>query len=234
MKAIYFSVLFFFMVSNGYGIGGKPDTLQVNRTSEFEPDGKGSHANWDIAPWQNLAQLDSGLTGYDTRFKVMYSGRGLYVLFDGLDKKITTTYDGDFDNLFNGDVFEVFLHPTQSDPLYLEYEINALNKELVLLIPNMRGRSMGWRPWHYEGERLVKKNVFVTREADSMVKWTAEFFIPFRLLEPMQNIRPKKGDSWHANFYRLDYDNGSMVKWSWSPVEKSFHEFEKYGVIKFN
>jgi hypothetical protein len=39
--------------------------------------------------------------------------------------------------------------------------------------------------------------------------------------------------TWHANFYRLDYDSGSQVKWAWAPVESSFHEFQRFGSIVF-
>jgi len=58
-------------------------------------------------------------------------------------------------------------------------------------------------------------------------------FFPYRILNPLLNVPPVSGTRWNANFCRLDYDSGSMVKWAWSPVEKSFHEYKKYFSILF-
>jgi hypothetical protein len=74
----------------------------------------------------------------------------------------------------------------------------------------------------------------VHQENNEMYKWTAELYFPLNLFEPLQNIEVKKGIYWNANFYRLDYDSGKMIKWSWAPINKSFHEFEKFGVLLFN
>jgi hypothetical protein len=63
--------------------------------------------------------------------------------------------------------------------------------------------------------------------------WSAELFIPFALLSPLQNTPPSKGTVWHANFCRLDYDFGKMMKWSWSPVKQSFHEFRAFRPVRF-
>lgn len=210
------------------------DTLLVKATDDFEIDGAGKNSNWSSAEWVPLKQLDKGPRDYDTRYKVLYSSTGLYVLFNGRDKKITSPYTNDFDDLFNADVFEVFLHPDSNTPLYFEYEISPMEKELVLLIPNLKGHFMGWRPWHYEGNRLVKKKVHLKKENEQLQEWSAEIFFPYTLLNPLPIVPPKKGDLWHANFYRLDYDAGPMVKWAWSPVEKSFHEVTKFGVLKFD
>jgi hypothetical protein len=179
-----------------------------------------------------LNPLDPGLT-YSSRFKILYSETGIYVLFDGEDSLVTTTYTEDFDDLYNADVFEVFFHPQPSDPVYFEYEINALNKELVLLIPNFGGKFLGWIPWHYTGNRKVQKQVHLYKEEGKLRRWTAEMFFPYVLLAPLQQVPPTKGMQWKANFYRLDYDGGKMHKWAWSPVTGTFHEYAKFGTIVF-
>ncbi len=210
------------------------DTLGVKKVSDFSIDGKGTDVNWQQTNWVSLTKLDKGAELYHTQFKILYSPKGVYVLFEGVDKKITSTYMNDFENLFNADVFEVFFHTEPKTPLYFEYEINAYNKELVLLIPNLDKRVMGWIPWHYNGERKVTKQVFVEKRNGEMQKWTAEIFVPFALLSPLGNVPPKTGTLWNANFCRLDYDEGKMIKWAWSPIETSFHEFQKYKTIRFD
>jgi hypothetical protein len=213
------------------------DTLKVYAAPDFLLNGKGDHPNWARSVWNSLLQIDSGVTGYTTRFKILYSPAGIYVLFQGKDKRITTQCTEDFEDLFNGDVFEVFLHPQPATPLYFEYEINALSKELVLLIPNLNGWQMGWRPWHYEGNRKVLKKVFVEGGAAlagaAIQSWSTELFIPFTLLLPLANVPPTPGMCWKANFCRLDYDTGKMIKWSWSPIQSNFHEFQVYRTIEF-
>mgnify|MGYP006176879765 CR=1 FL=1 len=61
-----------------------------------------------------------------------------------------------------GDVFEVFLWTDERHPIYFEYEISPLNRELPILIPNFGGQFLGWRPWHYEKDRKTRKATAVT------------------------------------------------------------------------
>ncbi|HRO47531.1 carbohydrate-binding family 9-like protein [Agriterribacter sp.] len=216
--------------------GHAADPLLVKRCNDFTITGKGENAEWQKTNWVTLHQIDDGKQ-YESKYKVLYSSKGIYVLFSGEDEKITSTFENDFDNLFNADVFEVFFHPDPSTPLYFEYEISPLNKELVLLIPNLKGGAYGWTPWHYSGERKVKKSVHIeggAMEPGSAIRsWSAELFFPYSLLSPLSNIPPKSGTIWNANFCRLDYDSGRMIKWSWSPVERSFHEFKKFRSMRF-
>ena len=53
---------------------------------------------------------------------------------------------------------------------------------------------MGWQPWPYQGERKTIHAVKINDEnpANKRIKWTAEVFIPFTLLEPITMCRPKK------------------------------------------
>lgn len=210
------------------------DPLSVKPTSDFEIDGKGSSEAWNRTSWVELRQIDEGVTGYTSRFKILYSPKGIYVLFHGIDKKVTSSYYEDFSDMYNADVFEAFFHPEPKTPVYFEYEINAHDKELVLLIPNLNGKIMGWIPWHYEGERKVLHKVFVEKNDQGMQSWSAECFFPFTLMRPLQSVPPSKGTVWNANFCRLDYDSGKMIKWAWSPVKVSFHEFEVYRSIRFD
>jgi hypothetical protein len=209
------------------------DTLKIKKVTDFKFDGV-ANQHWDIADWHNLIQLDSSSLPYDAKFKILYSDSGIYVMFSGKDHTITSTYTKDFEDLFRADVFEVFFHPEPTTPIYLEYEVNALNAELVLLIPNLSKKRIGWAPWKYTGKRKVIKKVQVLSTNDQMQLWTAELFFPFSLFVTLQNIDVHKGTCWNANFYRLDYDTGDMIKWAWSPVIKSFHEYEKFGVIQFD
>ena len=99
------------------------------------------------------------------------------------------------------------------------------------------GKFFGWRPWHYEGERMVKKLVHIEDgkggSGASISSWRAELFVPFELLATLPNVPPKSGTIWNANFYRLDYDTNKATSWAWMPVGQSFHEYKKFGSIQF-
>ena len=208
--------------------------LLVRKCADFNVTGKGDNAEWNKTEWTDMTKLDTGGKSYIGRFKILYSAKGIYVLFYGDDNKISTAFDKDFDDLFKGDVFEVFFHADVKTPIYFEYEINQLNKELVLLLLRMNGKLQSWIPWRYEGNRRTIKMAHVAggKKAanEAITSWTAEVFFPNDLLG---NIPPVSGTVWNANFYRLDYDSVKMIKWAWGPVKKSFHELDKFRSIKF-
>jgi Carbohydrate-binding family 9 len=211
--------------------------LIVKKCPDFNLTGTGDNNEWTRTEWNYLTKLDTGGKIYSSKFKILYSAKGIYVLFSGEDNKISTQFNKDFDNLFKGDVFEVFFHTDPKTPIYLEYEVNQLNKELVLMVPNINGKVYGWIPWHYEKDRSIKKVVNVVggkKIANSAItSWSAELFFPYDLFSPLGNVPPTSGTIWNANFCRLDYDSGKMIKWAWAPVQNSFHELEKFRTIKF-
>src|SRR5919197_3983511 len=212
--------------------------LSVKPSQDFEVTGMGDHASWQKTEWTTLRRRQADGHPYDTRFKMLYSPTGLYFLMDGTDRTLTATMNDDFADLWNEDVFEVFLWTDERYPIYFEYEISPLNHELPILIPNFGGQFLGWRPWHYERDRLTRKATSTTggpkEPLASIQGWRAEFFIPYSLLRPLQNVPPKPGTRWRANVYRMDYDEGRRAQWEWAHVEKSFHEFERFGELVFS
>lgn len=212
-------------------------SLRVARTDDFEVNGEGNAAAWSKAEWTPLVPRESGGRTDETRFKLLHSPKGLYVLMTGKDRKITATMKADYSDLWKEDVFEVFLWPDEKTPLYFEYEISPLGYELPILVPNFDGKFLGWRPWHYEGDRLIRKATSVQggskTSGSTATGWTAEFFIPHALLTPLQNVPPKPGSTWRANFYRVDHDDGQRSAWDWSRVGPSFHDIQNFGTLTF-
>ncbi len=211
--------------------------LKVTQTEDFAVAGKGDAPAWEKAAWEPLSSRASGGHKHRTRVKLLYSETGLYVLMEAEDNKITATMDEDFLDLWNEDVFEFFLWPDEKYPVYFEYEISPLEYELPIIIPNFDGEFLGWRPWHYEGERKTRKATAVAggakRSGAEIEGWTAEVFVPYELLKPLQNVPPQPGTRWRANLYRVDYDDGKSASWDWARVGGSFHEYEKFGTLVF-
>jgi hypothetical protein len=211
--------------------------VTVAPTEDFALTGDGSAAPWESAEWVALGRRGDAGLDYETRVKLIYSATGLYVLMDASDARITATMTEDFHDLWTEDVFEVFLWTDEAYPVYFEYEISPLGYELPILIPNFGGEFLGWRPWHYEGERRTRRATVALggpRESGaSITGWRAEVFIPWALLEPLQGVPPEAGSRWRANFYRVDYDGETPTAWAWAPVEGTFHDFEAFGVLRF-
>ena len=211
--------------------------LRIQPTDDFAVTGKGDASAWAKVAWEPLHLRDAGGNPYATRVKVLYSKTGLYVLMEAQDRKITATMNADFLDLWNEDVFEFFLWPDERYSVYFEYEISPLGFELPILIPNFGGQFLGWRPWHYEGDRKTRKATVTVggpKESGATISgWRAEVFVPYDLLKPLQNVPPKSGTRWRANFYRVDYDGGKSASWDWARVGPSFHEFQKFGMLVF-
>ena len=124
--------------------------LSVPPVDDFDVTGTGEHASWRQTEWTMLRRRQPDGHPYDSRFKIQYSNTGLYLLMEGTDRKLTATMNEDFMDLWTEDVFEVFFWTDERYPVYFEYEISPLNRELPILIPNFGGQFLGWRPWRYE------------------------------------------------------------------------------------
>lgn len=214
-----------------------PKTAKVRKTADFEVTGDGSNPSWEKAEWIPLNRRPGGKHEYQTRIKLLYSPTGLYTLMEAGDSRVTAAFDKDFENLWTEDVFEAFLWPEEKDPVYFEYEISPLGKELPIVVPNLEGRFKGWLPWHYDGQRKTRKATSVTggekKSGSTITGWKAEVFIPYALLEPMRNAKPESGSKWRANFYRVDHDGGQSTGWDWARVGPSFHDFKNFGTLIF-
>jgi hypothetical protein len=214
----------------------EPGSIIIKKCQDFKITGEGLSESWKNTEWVNLNQRDLQNPEYETKVKVLYSETGIYFLFDCKDKKLTSTFKNDNLDLWKEDVVEVFFWTDEIFPVYFEYEISPMNYELPIMVPNYKGSFLGWLPWHYEGERRTQHKTSVTggkkKSGSTVTGWLAEFFIPFKLLAPLNNVPPVSGTKWRANMYRIDHDSGSMP-FAWQKVSKNFHEYEKFGTFIF-
>lgn len=213
-----------------------PDSITIKKSQDFEITGSGSSDYWKGTEWINLVQQDQNASVYKTKVKVLYSATGIYFLFNCEDKKLTSSMKADNLNLWEEDVVEVFLWTDEDFPVYFEYELSPLNYELPIIVPNYKGTFLGWLPWHYEGDRRTRHATSVMDgnklSGGSVSGWIAEFFIPYKLLAPLNQVPPVSGTRWRANMYRIDYDYGA-AHFAWQKTNRSFHEFNKFGTFIF-
>lgn len=212
---------------------GKKAQWVIRHTSDFAVTGDTLTDAWKNTSWVTLLQSDGSEKKRMTKAKLLYSDTGIYSLFWCEDALISATLKEDFTDLYNEDVVEAFFWPDEDHPLYFEYELSPLNYELAILVPNMKGNFFGWRPWHYETKRLTRHATRVTKTGDTVRAWVAEFFIPFELLTPLNNVPPKRGTQWRGNLYRIDYDSRS-AEWHWQSVTTNFHDIKNFGTFVFD
>jgi hypothetical protein len=210
----------------------KANEALVKKTADFVVTGDGSSPNWHNAGWITIPHRSGNGSSMVTRAKILYSPAGMYFLFECPDRKLTSTMEADFLDLWKEDVVEVFLWTDEKVPVYFEYEISPKNFELPLLISNENGELLRWMPFHYEENRKTQHKTSITGKEGSM-KWMAEFFIPYKLLRPLENNIPQSGTRWRANMYRVDYDYDERNSWTWQPVTKNFHDYERFGTFVF-
>lgn len=206
-------------------VSGQP--LSINKSNNFSITGKGDAPEWNKAEWVALTNR-GGKKSYETKMKMLYSDSGVYCLFHNTDEKITSTMSQDFSDLWKEDVVEIFFWTDEKFPIYFEYELSPRNFELPIIVPNLNGKFLGWLPWHYTGSRVIQHKTDIQPNA-----WIAEFYIPFKVLAPLTNVPATKGMTWRCNMYRLDHDDG-VSRWTWQPVRTNFHDYDKFGTIKFN
>jgi len=212
---------------------GKKAFWNIKQTSDFDLTGDTLGTAWKSIPWTTLSLRDPSKSKNSTKVKLLYSSKGVYCLFWCEDQKITSTRKEDFSDLYNEDVVEIFFWTEEKHPIYFEYELSPFDKELAILVPNLNGRFQGWRPWNYAGERLTRHATKIHSQGETVTGWAAEFFIPYRLLRPLANVPPVKGTIWRINTYRIDYDS-DKAHWWWQPTRTNFHDYKRFGTLKFD
>ncbi|MEX2605159.1 MAG: carbohydrate-binding family 9-like protein [Gracilimonas sp.] len=232
----------FIVILNPKNIMAQAEIL-VKKTKDIIITGSGSAQNWNRTSWSELTEF-SGLADNEvkrnlaTKFKVLYSDDGIYFLFHCEDEKLSATMQSNFMELWREDVVEVFLWSNENELTYFEYELSPLNYELPLLVTSYKNKQSHWVPFEFsykEGRRTIHKTSVKGGKKESgarITEWTAEFFIPFELLRPMDNIFPVSGTKWRANLYRIDYDRG-VAHWGWQAINENFHDYENFGIFIF-
>ena len=64
--------------------------------------------------------------------------------------------------------------------------------------------------------------------------WTAELAIPFTALTGMPAPRPRRGDRWRFNLYRLRQNPGRAEGQAYSPpMAGDFHALDRFATMRF-
>jgi hypothetical protein len=163
-----------------------------------------------------------------TTVAAYYDDDFLTVLFDADDDEIVATYLAHDEPLWQEDVVEIFIAPEGLTP-YFEIEVNPLGTTFDARIDSPEGVRSTMKAdlaWTCDG-------LFAALRRDDGTRMRIVIRIPFESV----GTRPKSGDEWRANFFRIDRSatNGDDFS-AWQPTMKTppdFHVAAAFGALRF-
>jgi hypothetical protein len=187
----------------------------------------------DEASWKGASVVSWGPAPYETRFRALWSDRGLFLRFDAADADPWHTMTRRDEHLWEEEVVEIFLDPGRAGRDYYELEISPANVVCdVRMIAPSPNKQQDFA-WDLAG---LLTRVRTTRDAAGRTTgWTATAFLPWPGLKPLPSaahvaVPPAAGDRWRFNLFRIERPGGpkapekGAVEVAWSPTgEPSFH-----------
>ena len=236
------------MVGRYEELYGEPQRVcRVARAEgEIRIDGKLAESDWQKAEViKDFTLADTGeKPTQQTEVRLLWDDGFLYVSFVCHDRFIYNTYTQPDDPVFsNQDCVEVFLNPDKDPRTYAELDLSP---------GNVLWSGLSYRPAYPEkphyfftafNPRGLITGAHVTGELNaerqSSLLWSAEYAIPFDCLGTAPHRPPQAGESWRANFYRIDLvkkgkpkDQVEFAAWS-PPGLLNFHVPHRFGEIVF-
>jgi hypothetical protein len=176
----------------------------------------------------------------NTKAKLLWDRKYLYAAFMCEDPDIEGTMRRRDQNLWEqNEVVEMFVDSAGSKTCYLEFEVNPRNTVLDLVIPEAHspGPLAGKKCWDARGiKTAVKVRGTIANPKDKDKGWTVEIAIPLQDFLTAPNVRPKDGDVWHINLYRIDDTRKKIEFQAWSPTQTEkpdFHVPDRFGAVRF-
>jgi hypothetical protein len=140
------------------------------------------------------------------------------------------------DHLWNGDVFELFLKPSDAKPAYFEFQANPRGLIFEMAFPRREPNSGDFSSAPLLGNKAaVALKGTLDQPGDRDEGWVVEGKIPWQAFAQAGG-KPKPGDEWRFAICRYDYGPAGTkpVTMSSAPLtEPSFHRYEDYGKLRF-
>ncbi|HOU52709.1 MAG TPA: carbohydrate-binding family 9-like protein [Myxococcota bacterium] len=209
-----------------------PAVLQVlPAAGAIAVDGRLDEEAWTRAIPVKLQAAGGGPApaGQGTAVKALWDDQALYLAFDCQDDQISSPYRDRDDELWNGDVVEVYLDPKADGKDYLEIQVSPNNVVFDALFQSRRQPD-----WHQARSHNVPgmKTAALEGPRDKGMPWTVEMAIPWTSL-PEFGKAPAVGDEVRLNLFRIQATDGKVTgAQAFSPAEGDFHDLSKAGVLR--
>lgn len=203
-------------------------------------DGRLDEGTWSAVPTFPLVLWNgAGKPKRSTTVQAAWDEANLYLAYRIQDDSILCTMRERDAPLWNEEVVEFFVDPGGKLDAYFEIEWNALGAVVDLVIihaPINPANGPGALAWDARGMRhavLVDGEIGEGRKAKG---WQVEIALPLNLMVHSRNTPPKDGDTWRANFFRIERSDPEVEYTCWSPVlgkTVSYHRPERFGYLRF-
>lgn len=183
--------------------------------------------------WAKAARIAWGPEKYETAFRALWDGSGLYVRFDARDPDPWSTMTRKDEHLWEEEVVEIFLDLDRSGKDYAEVEISPANVICDVRMVSPSPNKESDLTWNLEG---LESRVHLRRDAQGKTTgWTAVAYFPWNGFKSLPSasaaaLPPKPGDRWRFNVFRIERPHGKSdpekdgVFAAWSPPgQPSFH-----------
>ena len=182
--------------------------------------------------WNAAQSVRFGPPEHITEFRALWADQGLYVRFDVQDRDPWFTYTDRDAPLWEEEVVEIFLDPSNKGTHYAEVEISPANVVCDVWVISAKPKKMDLS-WNIEG--LESRTAFLRNSAGETIGWTAVVHLPwsgFRSLPSTAHVSlpPDSGDNWRFNVFRIERPGGKtdpdtdVILAAWSPLPgRSFH-----------
>ncbi len=201
-------------------------------------DGKLDDSAWRIAPAVTLVDAVTGKPATKkTIARMCWDIDNLYVCFDSQDTDVWGTLTNRDDKIYLEEVVEVFVSPFCDLKRYFEINVSPRNVVFDFIVydpvdghpspPSSGG-------WNWDGMRTaVVADGTLDNRSDTDRGWTAEIALPFA---GVGRSRPRPGERWRINLYRIDLTPKPTEFQAWSPTyhdPAAFHIPECFGTLFF-
>ncbi len=221
----------------------------VNKYSVFKTnsaitiDGFDNELSWKNAKWsEEFVTLKGEVipdTFYQTRFKMLWDNKYLYILAEIKDPHIWT-YSANEDGIYYpGNLFAVLVNPDRTTHNFFEFDVNAqnnFNDQFFPMSPLHGGRERkDWQLRGYKSKVVIYGTLNNPEDIDE--KWVVEMAVPFKSLSWDGRFPPPKNNElWKMNFLRIQWPTnikfGKYLKMKENPDLKITNGIEYYRFAK--
>ncbi|MEI6466615.1 MAG: PQQ-dependent sugar dehydrogenase [Verrucomicrobiota bacterium] len=202
-------------------------------------DGRGADPVWQRAqvvehfalPW--LGGAPRAKEG--TRARLLWDREALYFFADMDDADVAADVKEHDGPMWQNDVFEIFLKPSEAHAGYYEFEVNPYAAVLDAFFPDAESRKeraqLRRGEFHVEAKVVVRGTLNDARDRDG--GWSVEGRIPWSDFGATGG-RPAPGETWRVNFARVNGKGAAQELSSAAPLtQPSFHRTTEYLPLRF-
>jgi len=193
--------------------------------------------NIDEVAWRRAFEMPlvNSLTGapprYPTVARLLWDDRYLYVSFAAVDDQVFVRPGREHgDPVWEDEAVELFVDPTGTGRGYVEIDVSPANVVFEARFERWRSDLAAARTFRSGAATAAR----VLRDGGADRGFTVEMAVPLESISP---VRPRPGDRWRANLYRIEAHNGAGVAEGQAfspPLRPDFHALDRFGLLLFD